>query len=237
MPPTSLPSSRILELRQYTLKPGCRETLVDVFDRFLVDGQEQVGMEVVGQFRDLDDSDRFVWLRGFASMDMHAEALGAFYYGPVWKAHAAVANATMIDSDNVMLLEPLDGGDVPLRRSASTDEAVLSIDVAFLDGQVSAADRSLAERGSDAMLAAGAELLAVLTTHEAENDFPALPIRDEHVLVWVSRFANDRGLEACRSRLQESTEWQTVLAGLARRGNGLAMQRLRLQPTDGSRLR
>src|SRR3990167_7597236 len=61
-------------------------------------------MRVLGQFRDLDQPDLFVWLRGFADMDVRRRALEAFYGGPVWAAHRAAANATMIDSDIVLLL-------------------------------------------------------------------------------------------------------------------------------------
>jgi hypothetical protein len=94
----------VVELRQYTLRPGQRDVLIGLFDRELVESQEAAGMTIVGQFRDLDDPDRFVWMRGFASMPSRARALASFYGGPVWKAHSAQANATMIDSDNVLLL-------------------------------------------------------------------------------------------------------------------------------------
>ena len=97
----------VVELRQYTLRPGQRETLIDLFDREFVESQEAAGMAVVGQFRDLDDPDRFVWIRGFASMPSRARALASFYGGPVWKAYRAQANATMIDTDNVLLLRPV----------------------------------------------------------------------------------------------------------------------------------
>jgi hypothetical protein len=39
-------------------------------------------------------------------MTSRAKALTDFYSGPVWKAHREAANATMIDSDNVLLLRP-----------------------------------------------------------------------------------------------------------------------------------
>jgi hypothetical protein len=39
-------------------------------------------------------------------MTSRAKALSDFYGGPVWKMHRQVANATMIDSDNVLLLRP-----------------------------------------------------------------------------------------------------------------------------------
>ena len=99
--------AEVLELRQYTLHPGRRDELIDLFDRELVEPQEAVGAQVLGQFRDRDDDDRFVWLRGFADMATRGEALAAFYGGPVWRAHGDKANATMIDSDDVLLLRPV----------------------------------------------------------------------------------------------------------------------------------
>src|SRR4051794_33534683 len=98
--------SPILELRQYTLVPGGRDVLVDLFDAELVESQEAHGMDVVGQFRDLDDPNRFVWLRGFPTMERRADSLAAFYGGPVWKEHARAANETMVSSDDVLLLRP-----------------------------------------------------------------------------------------------------------------------------------
>jgi hypothetical protein len=97
---------RVIELRQYTLRPRQRDVLIDLFDREFVETQGSVGMRVMGQFRDLDDPNRFVWLRGFADMASRALGLEAFYGGPVWAAHRDAANATMIDSDNVLLLRP-----------------------------------------------------------------------------------------------------------------------------------
>eukprot|EP01036_Dinobryon_divergens_P006801 gene6801-9042_t len=96
----------IVELRQYTLHPGRRDTLIELFDREFVETQEATGMHVLGQFRDLDDEQRFVWLRGFDSMESRRVSLEAFYGGPAWQAHREAANATMLDSDNVLLLRP-----------------------------------------------------------------------------------------------------------------------------------
>src|SRR4249919_2491853 len=59
---------RVLEFRRYRLKPGARETLVELFDREFVESQEGLGMRILGTFRDLDDPDQFVWLRGFDDM-------------------------------------------------------------------------------------------------------------------------------------------------------------------------
>ena len=77
----------VLELRQYTLHPGARDTLVDLFDAHFVESQEALGMRVFGQFRDTGNADRFVWIRGFEDMESRRKALDAFYTGPVWVQH------------------------------------------------------------------------------------------------------------------------------------------------------
>jgi len=100
----------IVELRQYTLHPGARDTLVRVFEQYFIEGQEQHGMRVIGQFRDLTDPDRFVWLRGFADMETRTRAVEGFYSGAVWQEHGPAANAAMIDHTNVLLLKPAGPG-------------------------------------------------------------------------------------------------------------------------------
>ncbi|MFB9985200.1 NIPSNAP family protein [Mesorhizobium kowhaii] len=105
-PEPAVLASPVVELRQYTLRPGKRDTLIDIFDARLIEGQEDAGMTIIGQFRDLDRPDMFVWMRGFDGMDARKDALTAFYGGPVWAAHSNAANATMIDSDDVLLLKP-----------------------------------------------------------------------------------------------------------------------------------
>lgn len=98
----------IVELRDYTHHLGARETLIDLFEHEFFEAQEAVGMSVLAAFRDLDRPDRFVWLRGFDDMASRERALRAFYdEHPVWRAHRDAANATLIDSDNVLLLEPV----------------------------------------------------------------------------------------------------------------------------------
>jgi hypothetical protein len=95
----------VVELRQYKLVPGQRETLIALFEREFIKTQEATGMTVIGQFRDLNNPNRFVWLRGFGDMASRARQLEEFYGGPIWKEHREAANATMIDSDNVLLLQ------------------------------------------------------------------------------------------------------------------------------------
>ena len=58
----------VFELRQYKIVKGERDRFMRLFDEAFVDSQEAVGMRLYGQFADLDDPGRFVWIRGFADI-------------------------------------------------------------------------------------------------------------------------------------------------------------------------
>lgn len=231
----------VVDLRQYTVVSSRRDALIELFDRHFVEGQEEAGIHVVGQFRDLDDPDRFVWMRGFQSMAARSETLARFYYGPVWQDHCDEANATMVDSDNALLLEPLHLGPAYPQyggeRAGGPTQSLIAIIVAHLDGPVTAADRALATRVRCVLEKTDAEIVAVFTTHDADNNFPALPLRDEHVLVWITRFPDDAAHTRHRKRLASSDDWRDALRRLAARSNQLPVQRLRLRPTAHSQLR
>jgi len=237
----------VVELRQYTLRPGQRDVLIDLFDREFVESQEAAGMAIVGQFRDLDDPDRFVWIRGFASMPSRARALAGFYYGPVWKAHSARANATMIDSDDVLLLRPVtvrSGFPVPAaaRLPAGHTPAAPSRILVTIYHRDHPFDQAFADffdrEARPALIEAGATPLACLQTEHAENTFPALPVRTgENAFVWLARFPSAAHLAGHLHRIEGSGAWRDrVLPTLSAMITG-APQQLRLAPTIRSLLR
>ncbi len=161
----------IFELRQYTLHPGRRDELIELFERELIVPQEEAGMRILGQFRDLDDPDRFVWMRSFTDIDARRDALTRFYGGPIWKAHRDAANATMIDSDDVLLLRLVD----PLRGLPHTARVTTIYSfVRLVDSDVV---RSMPS--------------AWFRTEYAENSYPALPVRADNVIVTFAPPAHD----------------------------------------------
>ena len=237
----------VVELRQYTLRPGQRDVLIDLFDREFIESQEAEGMAIVGQFRDLDDPDRFVWIRGFGDMPSRARALAAFYGGPVWKAHRAQANATMIDSDNVLLLRPVTArsgfpappAGRPAAGSASAGPARMLITIYHRDQPFDQAFADFFDRQvRPALIEAGATPLACLHTEHAENTFPALPVRTgENTFVWLASFPTQAHLDGHLRQLASSAGWRNrVLPALSEMTTSLP-QLLRLAPTARSLLR
>lgn len=172
----------ILELRQYTLHPDARDALVRVFEEHFIEGQERYGMRILGQFRDLADPDRFVWLRAFPDMEARAQAIEGFYSGPVWKEHGPVANATMVDHTDVLLLKPA-GPDLglrfdpelrPTRGAAEAPGGVVLATIAHLAGPATPALVA-----SLCAARAPGTLLGRLVTEPARNPVTRLPVRED----------------------------------------------------------
>jgi hypothetical protein len=228
----------IVELRQYTLHAGGRDVLIDLFEREFVETQEAVGVRVIGTFRDLDDPNRFVWLRGFPDMAARAKSLEAFYSGPAWQAHRNTANATMIDSDNVLLLHPT----TPEAGFAATDghgDGLVVAEIRYLDTAKAVAFQAFAaQRIIPRMRAAGARVLATFATEASPNSFPKLPVRQgETVHVTFLGFSGEPAHRAWRDALAAGPDWRDGAPEALLRDFSRKPEVIRLSPTKRSRLR
>jgi hypothetical protein len=237
----------IVELRQYTLRSGRREAFIALFEANFVESQEAAGMRLIGQFRDLDDPDRFVWLRGFPDMASRPAALSSFYGGPIWKAHRNEANASINDSDNVLLLRmasPASGFPVERLRRLPTSMVVPAQKLVLAGLQYLDADRVdeftafFEARMRPHLEQLKIPVIAEFKTETSPNNFPGLPIRDTaHVFAWFSVCADEDDCDAKIRRLRASQIWRNgasdpILHQLARKP-----ELLRLKPTYRSALR
>ena len=227
----------LFELRQYTLYGGRRDELIGLFEREFITPQDAVGAHVLGTFTDLDDPDRFVWLRGFTDMAARFEALTAFYGGPAWQAHRSAANATMVDSDNVLMLR-LGRGAWPAVRT-NGQGSLVRLAIHYLGGVDPTAFLAFFEQAmAPSVAAAGGTVETILLTSAERNSFTRLPIREaEPALIWLARFEDRAQEEGFAHRLSQQSGWRdaapaAVLPALMRKP-----EILRLAPTRGSRLR
>lgn len=236
--------SPVVELRMYTLHPGRRDELIRLFEREFIEPQEAVGIQVIGQFYDLDDPNRFVWLRGFHDLSARAEALYAFYNGPVWKAHRDAANATMIDSDNVLLLRPPHGNrgftfndtKRPAPGSHAKQPGFVAATIYYFDEPVASGFIQFFENTiQPALEEAGASLLAYFITEDSPNNFPRLPVREgENVFLWFAGFPDQDGYKSHLSRQRESTRWNDEIESFLKKYLQGKPEILRLTPTPRS---
>jgi hypothetical protein len=229
----------VVELRQYTLVPGQRETLITLFEREFIETQEATGMTVIGQFRDLNNPDRFVWLRGFADTNSRAHQLEEFYGGPIWKEHREAANATMIDSDNVLLLRPArsDSGfrlqnlNRPSLGSKESSNALIVATIYYLnrtaqDNFIQLFEHELVPK----LTKAGGSIVGMFVTEPHPNTFPALPVREgENVFVAFSRISDRETYQQHTSSFAE--------APFRKQSKLVKLETLLLAPTGRSLLR
>ena len=231
-------ASRIVELRRYTLHPGQFDRLLAVFQTHLVAPQVAAGMRMGDQFRDRDDPDRFVWFRGFDSMEQRRRALEAFYDGPVWLRHRDEANATMVDSDDVLLLRPTSPPHPPRpassadRSSATGESAVVQI-LALAEEQDCPA---WITHDYHAFLESGLDVaVAMWQSEPSPNSFPRLPVRAGNYVVSLALFASDQDREARLTRLAAASRWEHYRQELAAAGIAIEWMHLALaRPLTGS---
>jgi len=236
--------SPIVELRQYTLHPGQQDVLIELFERAFIETQEAVGITVIGQFRDLEDQNRFVWLRGFPDMGARRAALQAFYGGPVWQEYREKANATMVDSDNVLMLRParpasgffLDPTDRPPHATQEEPPGLVVATILYLETLPEANFLDFFEGTLAPVLTKnGASILSYFVTEESANTFPALPVREgEQVFVWFSRFRDQAAYGEHVTALARSQEWHDQMWEPMVHRLKAASEVLKLSPTARS---
>ena len=193
---------KVVELRNYLLKPGTRTRFTDYFEDHFIDSQASLGAYVLGHFRIDGENDKFFWIRGFEDMETRLRCLRAFYEeGEVWKEFGPGANDMLLDSDNVYLLRPLSG-------SLSCDEfanlkGIIVVEFYF-------ANLNQLEQLTDLIQAECAALQSkptLLISEMTTNDFPRLPvIQDRNLLVSIGTYGDKSDYQ---SHSKQSTEMKT----------------------------
>jgi hypothetical protein len=229
-----------VELRRYRTKPGRRDELIDLFEEHFIESQEACGMVPLGHFRDIDDPDLFVWLRGFPSFDTRASALAAFYIdSTAWKTHRDAANDTMLDSDDVLLLAPARpetsfdtrGLVRPGIGEQCEEPRMLWLSLVMLKQQPSETIVRAFESTALPSISRLADNLSYLVTEQRANEFPRLPVREgEHALVACGLCDSRREIDACLKEIDN--EFIPLLAESV-----LHAEHRRLRPARRSLLR
>jgi hypothetical protein len=219
---------KVLELRNYLLKPKTRERFVDYFENHFVDSQNISGGYVLGQFRIKDEDDKFFWMRGFEDMESRLAFLRGFYEkGEVWKTYGAGANEMMLDSDNVYLLKPLNNQNFN-GSELTTEKGIFVIDyyvagenqpdklIDFFQTQYLPFLKSLEIQNT-----------TLWVSEMSENNFPRLPvIQDENLLVAITPFRDESDYQ---SKLKQIDSARVELKSLITSQNSLI-----LHPTSKS---
>jgi hypothetical protein len=232
---------QIIEFRRYTIKEGEREHFATLFESYFPEAFQQMGAILFGQFFERKNPAGFTWIRGFKNTDARAIINAGFYYGPLWREHAATMNSLMVDSDNVLLLRPLTtarGVPVlpavdPIKEEKGSRGLVIAQIFPVKPNSVDAFAQQ-AEETFASYRAAGVREAGVLVTLDVPNNFPQLPVRtDGPYLVWLGIVQDNKTLETQFGPLAERSGEPLSDTGLLRSAPELVI----LDPTHRSRLR
>lgn len=174
---------KVIELRNYLIKPGLRDEFINYFERHFVESQNALGGFVLGAFRIKSEAERFFWIRGFADMNSRSRYLPEFYGGEIWKEFSAEANEMMLEWHHVHLLKPLENIKT---EDFCTEKRLTVIDLYFAE------DGKLAELIDLLQTNYQSSGTTFWVSEMTENDFPQLPVfQDENLLAAITNYKNE----------------------------------------------
>jgi len=95
----------IVEVRTYTIKPGLRQRFIHLWEKRTRPLQQSLGMGVVGPYLDLENPDRFVWLRTFPSMEERERMKRTLYESDEWTGELEAMIMPMLEEFTSVLTE------------------------------------------------------------------------------------------------------------------------------------
>jgi heme-degrading monooxygenase HmoA len=99
----------IVEVRSYRIKPGHRAEFIELFETRAIPALRSHGMKVLGPMLDLENPNKFVWLRSFPSLAERERMKNALYEGELWKNELEAIAMPLIESYDVILCETTPG--------------------------------------------------------------------------------------------------------------------------------
>jgi hypothetical protein len=195
---------KVLELRNYLLKPKTADNFRKLFNDRFVEPMKELGGFTVGQFRINSDEDRFVWMRGFRDMKSRFDFLNAFYLeSPVWKKYRGDANGMIVNSDNVYLLRPLDINNLTVddaKRRFGKKRAVVVVDFYVCNSTLDKTVALFKTHYIPFLKSLEVNEVTFWVSEMSENDFPRLPVfQDKNLLVSITVFNTQ---QEAKSRLK-----------------------------------
>jgi len=203
---------KVMELRNYELRPGKRDEFLQLFNSNFTLSQENLGGYVLGKFEVKGSPDRFYWMRGFEDMEARSKYLPAFYYNSkAWKANRAEANSMIVDNDSVLLVRPLNNA-----QNTTTPNTGISRKAFDLTGDVVVAEYYWAKDNELDNLIGFFQTayrpylqsrklgdVSLWVSEMAENDFPKLPvIQNKNLLVAINSYKNEAAYQSAQKNIE-----------------------------------
>jgi hypothetical protein len=95
----------IVEVRSYRTKPGRRAEFIRFFEERAMPAQRAHGIGVLGPLLDVENPDRFMWMRGFPSTRERDRMKEAFYGSDLWTGELEGIAMPLLDGYDFTLCE------------------------------------------------------------------------------------------------------------------------------------
>lgn len=216
---------KVLELRNYIMKPGKRDEFIKYFEQHFVTSQNILGGYILGQFRVKDADNRFLWFRGFNDMSTRSAYLPEFYRKSlVWKKFKSGANELIDDNDDVHLLRPLNdiGSTGEQSKGVNTNPFAGHKGIVVVDyytaneGQLDPLISLYKGKFTPYLQSIGVTNSTLWVSELSTNDYPSLPvIQDKNLLVAITFYRDEADYDA-KSKLANSAELQNDIKKLVK---------------------
>lgn len=203
---------KVIELRNYLIKPGNRERFIEYFEENFIQSQNVIGGYTLGQFRVKGADDNFFWIRGFHNMESRDQFLNGFYYGAHWKKYKNVANSMLANNDNVHLLKPLhfssDTVDTEIGFNSNwfgQEKGIAVIDYYIANEKLDKLISFIETRYSPLLKAAAIKNISFWISEIAQNSFTALPVfQDKNLLVSIAFYKDELEYQSKMNQIENN---------------------------------
>lgn len=203
---------RVLELRNYLLRPNSSEGFRKLFNEEFVQPMHGLGGHTVGQFRIDGVDDHFVWMRGYRDMGVRFKFLNDFYLNSeIWKKYRSDANSMIVNSDNVYLLRPLSPSGklsetgISIKQSMlAKEKGVVVVDFYICNGQLQEGIDLVRSNYVPFLNSIGVLNITLWVSEMSENEFPRLPaFQDRNLLVTMTAYKDRHEYESAIKKTDE----------------------------------
>lgn len=99
----------IVEVRTYRVMPGRRAEFLQFFESRAAPAQRDHGINVIGPFADVENPNKFVWIRAFPSLEERDRMKTEFYGSDIWLNELEPVAMPMLESWDFALCETTTG--------------------------------------------------------------------------------------------------------------------------------
>jgi hypothetical protein len=187
---------KVIELRNYLIKPGKRDDFINYFETNFIQSQNQLGGHILGQYRIKNADDNFFWIRGFHDMPSRNKFLNDFYYSSFWIERRNIPNSMLLNNDNVYLLKPLNiihSSDTSINSNwFGIDKGIAVVDFYASNTKLDKFIEFVQKKYSIVLKKTGIQNTSFWTSELSPNEFTVLPVfQNKDLMVQITFYKNE----------------------------------------------